>query len=151
MAAYDTVLEPGDSVLIPAGWWHYVDYLSGGGGTSLRLGRPPELRTLFRAAERLPSRFRWIWQILAAGFPIAADNLSDLSPPVDLLFRGLSEPQPAMDATEFTAILRELYCRVIGDDRHVFGDQGRRPVWDDIEEWFRKERVESPFGPEQIL
>jgi hypothetical protein len=137
MGAYDTVLEPGDSLVIPAGWWHYVDYLSGGGGASLRLGRPPALRTLFRVAERLPSRFRWIWQLLATGFPIGSERLAELSGPVDLLFQALYEERADIDAAEFTSVLRGLYCRVVGDDRHVFVDRGR-PVWTDVEEWFRK-------------
>jgi hypothetical protein len=73
-----------------------------------------------------------------------SENLSELSEPVDLLFEALHAPQADTDAAEFTSILRGLYCRVVGDDRHVFVEEGRPPAWTDVEEWFRqRERVEA--------
>jgi ribosomal protein L16 Arg81 hydroxylase len=34
--AYECVLEPGDSVFMPSGYWHYITYLDGGFSVSYR-------------------------------------------------------------------------------------------------------------------
>lgn len=33
---YESILEHGDTVFIPSKWWHYIEYLTGGFGLSLR-------------------------------------------------------------------------------------------------------------------
>ncbi|MDP5169008.1 MAG: cupin-like domain-containing protein [Bacteroidia bacterium] len=37
---YDLILEPGDSVYMPAGYWHFITYLNGGMGVSHRMMAP---------------------------------------------------------------------------------------------------------------
>jgi len=49
--AYETTLEPGELLLMPAGWWHYVEYLDVSLSVNHRLGRNARLRTL---AEQVP-------------------------------------------------------------------------------------------------
>jgi hypothetical protein len=49
--AYDCVLEPGDSLLMPMMWWHYVEYLDTAMSVSFRLGRNRYNRFL---AENVP-------------------------------------------------------------------------------------------------
>jgi hypothetical protein len=49
--AHVCTLGPGDLLYMPAGWWHYVEYLDVSLSVNHRLGRLPELRTL---AEQVP-------------------------------------------------------------------------------------------------
>lgn len=44
--AYEIVLEPGQTLYMPSGWWHEFHYLEAGMGVSLRAPSP-------RRAERL--------------------------------------------------------------------------------------------------
>lgn len=37
---YEVILEPGDSVYMPAGYWHFITYLNGGMGVSHRMMSP---------------------------------------------------------------------------------------------------------------
>jgi hypothetical protein len=70
--AYVTVLRPGETLYIPAAWWHYVEYVTDGGGFNLRLGRPTPLKQLFRVCDVLPARCRPFWRMAALALPLGS-------------------------------------------------------------------------------
>ncbi|HEX8173241.1 MAG TPA: cupin-like domain-containing protein [Thermoanaerobaculia bacterium] len=43
---FETLLEPGDTLFIPAGWWHHLDYVDTGLSFNIRLRRNALLRLL---------------------------------------------------------------------------------------------------------
>ncbi len=47
-----TILDPGDTLFIPSGWWHHIEYLEGGFAMSLRSLSP-----------RWSARLRGIWNV----------------------------------------------------------------------------------------
>jgi hypothetical protein len=75
--AYATVLQPGETLYIPAAWWHFVDYLSDGGGFNLRLGRPRALQQLFRICDVLPPQCRPYWRQAALALPLGSAAAAD--------------------------------------------------------------------------
>ncbi len=48
---YETILQPGDTLFMPSGYWHYIEYLDGGYSISLR------------ANESYVRRARGLWNI----------------------------------------------------------------------------------------
>lgn len=57
VSAIEVVLEPGDSLFIPAGYWHFITYLNGGMGVAYRkMNRNPVkmLRGLLAIAIEIP-------------------------------------------------------------------------------------------------
>jgi hypothetical protein len=111
IGAFDTVLEPGDTIFIPTGWWHYVDYIETGMSFNIRIGRTPRQRALFAVAERLLPRHMHYWQGIAQLFATGRAPSADECAALDRLlgaFARAAGGDPERVA-EFGSQLVELY------------------------------------------
>lgn len=104
--AWDVVLEPGETLLMPFGYWHYVEYVDTALSVNFRMGRSPEVRAL-SALMPQPSVFM---QALARHYsdetaisPQARSVLGSLlalgpTPDDDVLHRGVLDAFDALCA-----------------------------------------------------
>ncbi len=114
-AAYECTLGPGEALYMPAGWWHYVEYLDVSLSVNHRLGRNRELRTL---AEQVPvPSVEWLW--LAQVFRDAA--AAERSPTCRAVWSALehalaaTEPLAATDPAERAAVLERVCLQLCAD------------------------------------
>lgn len=87
---YDIVLERGDAIFMPAGWWHHIVYLTGGFGVSFRkIG--PDMLTVFNGIlnlavympfDKLMTKFfgeKWYNYKRKLAFERANDKIEEIS------------------------------------------------------------------------
>jgi len=109
--AYSCDLEPGEVLLMPAGWWHYVEYQDVSFSVAVRMGRNRYLRFL---AEEIPVP-SVDWLVLAQCFMDA----SQIDPDADKAFTALERAgqghfaDPQARALHFERLCAAI-CRELG-------------------------------------
>ena len=68
VGAFDTLIGPCESIFIPTGWWHYIDYVDTAMSINVRFGRTPLQAELYRVSEGLASCHLHYWQMIAQPF-----------------------------------------------------------------------------------
>jgi hypothetical protein len=119
VGAYDTVLQPGETLLIPTAWWHYIDYVDTGMSFNIRLAPTDYQSRLFAVAEALPARHLHYWQGIAQGFATGQEPSPELCARADDLLEALAAARRSPDDIErFGRALVDLY-RAIEPDAYT--------------------------------
>jgi len=135
VGAFDTVLGPGETVFIPTGWWHYIDYLDTAMSFNVRLGRSPIQQGLERVAEALDSPHLHLWQRIAQPFSTGRTPSPELVARAEAVVAAVDRARETGDEADlerFAALLGALYRELAPDGYtrtlHVHDQRRRAPI-----------------------